>query len=120
ELIYGIGFGIIAVLGIFIFDLLIMAHGWCGHFCPLGAFWSLVGRIGLVKVAFDSNSCTRCGDCVKVCPEPLVLNFSENTKFGMVRAGECVNCGKCVVVCREKSLAFKLRTQAKRGADSSV
>jgi ferredoxin-type protein NapH len=109
ELIYGIGLGFIAVLGIFIFDLLIMARGWCGHLCPLGAFWSIVGRAAQVRVAFDDASCTRCGDCVKECPEPSVLSFKEAAQHGMVRSGECTNCGKCIVVCPENSLSFNLR-----------
>ncbi|MDR0770208.1 MAG: quinol dehydrogenase ferredoxin subunit NapH [Burkholderiales bacterium] len=109
ELIYGIGLGFIAVLGIFIFDLLIMARGWCGHLCPLGAFWSITGRAAQVRVAFDDASCTRCGDCVKECPEPSVLSFKEISQYGMVRSGECTNCGKCIVVCPESSLSFNLR-----------
>ncbi|MDR2174045.1 MAG: quinol dehydrogenase ferredoxin subunit NapH [Burkholderiales bacterium] len=109
ELIYGIGLGFIAVLGIFIFDLLVMARGWCGHFCPLGAFWSVVGRTAQIRVAFDDASCTRCGDCVKECPEPSVLSFKEAAQHGMVRSGECTNCGKCIVVCPENSLSFNLR-----------
>ncbi|MDR0250223.1 MAG: quinol dehydrogenase ferredoxin subunit NapH [Burkholderiales bacterium] len=109
ELIYGIGLGFIAVFGIFIFDLLIMARGWCGHLCPLGAFWSIVGRTAQVRVAFDDASCTRCGDCVKECPEPSVLSFKEAAQHGMVRSGECTNCGKCIVVCPENSLSFNLR-----------
>jgi ferredoxin-type protein NapH len=111
ELIFGIGIGFIAILGVFLFDLLIMANGWCGHLCPLGAFWSMVGRVGQIKVAFDAATCTRCGDCVKVCPEPIVLNFKNAERDGMVRAGECTNCGKCVAVCPEKSLEFNLRAR---------
>ncbi len=117
ELIFGFGIGFIAVLGVFLFDLLIMARGWCGHICPLGAFWSIAGRIGQVKVAFDASACTRCGDCVKVCPEPIVLNFKNAERDGMVRAGECTNCGKCVAVCPEKCLEFNLRARI-RGASA--
>ncbi|MDR2017074.1 MAG: quinol dehydrogenase ferredoxin subunit NapH, partial [Burkholderiales bacterium] len=118
ELIYGIGFGFIAVLGIFLFDLLIMARGWCGHLCPLGAFWSIVGRTAQIRVAFDEASCTRCGDCVKECPEPSVLNFKETAQHGMVRAGECTNCGKCIVVCPENSLSFNLRACIRNNSSS--
>ncbi len=38
ELIYGAGLGLTAIIGIFLFDLLVEKHGWCGHLCPLGAF----------------------------------------------------------------------------------
>ncbi len=109
ELIYGAGIGLAASLGIWLIDTLVLHRGWCGHLCPLGAFWSLLGRVGLLKVAFDDASCTRCGDCVKSCPEPRVLHFAEIARRGMVASGECTNCGRCVAVCPESSLGFDLR-----------
>lgn len=114
ELVYGIGLGFVAVGGVFVFDLLVLRHGWCGHLCPLGAFWSLGGRAGQVKVAFDDASCTRCGDCARVCPEPAVLNFTAARRHGMVVAGECTSCGRCVAVCPEGSLQFALRARIAR------
>ena len=52
ELIFGLGLGWTAVLGVFLFDLLVLKHGWCGHLCPLGAFYALVGRLAPVRVRF--------------------------------------------------------------------
>jgi ferredoxin-type protein NapH len=76
ELVYGIGLGWIAVLGIFIFDLFVIRHGWCGHLCPLGAFYALLGkRSARLVVGFDAASCTHCAECATVCPEPQVLNL---------------------------------------------
>ena len=43
-LIFGIGLAWIVVLTIFLFDVFVMRNGWCGHFCPVGAFYSLIGR----------------------------------------------------------------------------
>lgn len=111
ELIYGIGLGLTAALGIFLLDALVIRHGWCGHLCPLGAFWSIVGRGAQVRVAFDDASCTRCGDCVKVCPEPRVLHFGHAAARAMIAAGECTNCGRCVAICPESSLNFALRAR---------
>ena len=109
EIIFGMGFGFLALLAIFLFDLLILKNGWCGHLCPLGAFWSLVGKIGLLKVRFDKRSCTHCGECAKVCPEPQVLNLKKLDERGLVFSGECSNCGRCTALCPEGSLAFDLR-----------
>jgi len=120
ELLYGIGLGFVAVAGVFVFDLLVLRHGWCGHLCPLGAFWALAGRVGQVRVAFDDASCTHCGDCVKVCPEPPVLNFTAARERGMIAAGECTNCGRCVAVCPEGSLEFAWRSRIARPAASAT
>ena len=120
ELIFGIGVGLVAVGGVFVFDLFVLRHGWCGHLCPLGAFWSLVGRAGQVKVRFDATSCTHCGDCVKACPEPWVLNLSEAARNGLIAAGECTACGRCVAVCPEESLAFDLRARIRPSPDAAA
>jgi len=109
ELIYGIGLGWTAVLGVFLFDLFILRHGWCGHLCPLGAFYALLGKLALIRVRFDTPTCTHCGECARVCPEPQVLNLKEAAAAGMIASGECTNCGRCITVCPEGTLQFKLR-----------
>ena len=53
-----------------------------------------------------------CGDCVKACPEPRVLDFRRMEADGRVPVGECLNCGKCIAVCPESCLAFGLRAPA--------
>jgi ferredoxin-type protein NapH len=109
ELIYGVGLGWTAVLGIFLFDLLLVRDGWCGHLCPLGAFYALLGRTAQVRVRFEEARCTHCGECAKVCPEPQVLNLKLAAQNGMVISGECTNCGRCTPVCPENALAFDVR-----------
>lgn len=107
ELIYGIGLGWIAVLGIFILDLFVLRHGWCGHLCPLGAFYALLGRRSArLVVSFDASSCTHCAECAVVCPEPQVLNLKKLDQAGRVEPGECSACGRCVGGCPEGSLRF--------------
>ena len=111
EIVYGAGLGLTSVAGVFLFDAFVLKHGWCGHLCPLGAFWSLAGRGAPVRVAFDDASCTRCGDCLKACPEPRVLNFNEAARHGFVKPGECTHCAACIAVCPESSLRLTLRPQ---------
>jgi len=111
EIIFGIGMGWMAILGIFIFDLFVLRDGWCGHLCPLGAFYGIVGKIAPIRILFDAPTCTHCGECVRVCPEPKVLNFKKATEVGMVASGDCTNCGRCITVCPENTLQFGLRSQ---------
>ncbi|MEN8130123.1 MAG: quinol dehydrogenase ferredoxin subunit NapH [Pseudomonadota bacterium] len=109
ELIFGAGLGWMAVLGVFLFDLLVLRHGWCGHLCPLGAFYALLGRFAPLRVRFDAPTCTHCVECVKVCPEPQVLNLKRAATVGMIGSGECSNCGRCITVCPEGTLSFDWR-----------
>jgi ferredoxin-type protein NapH len=106
ELIFSAGLGWMAVLGVFLFDALILRQGWCGHLCPLGAFYALLGRFSALRLRFDAPTCTHCVECVKVCPEPQVLNLRKAAKLEMISSGECSKCGRCITVCPENTLRF--------------
>ena len=102
-LFFGMGLGWILFLMIFIFDFLAVENGWCGHLCPMGAFYSLINRFSLIKVAaINRKNCTNCLDCFDVCPEPDVLkdpvHGSEDT---LIKDISCTNCGRCIDVCAE-------------------
>ena len=113
ELIFGIGAGWVFLVGIFLFDLFVLKNGWCGHLCPLGAFYALVGKVAPLRMSFDTPTCTHCIECVRVCPEPQVLDFKRAAELGMISSGECTNCARCITVCPEDTLKFDLRHKIK-------
>jgi ferredoxin-type protein NapH len=119
-IIFGMGMGFLALIAIFLFDLLILKNGWCGHLCPMGAFWSMVGKTAQIRVRFDKDTCTHCGECARVCPEPQVLNLKKLEQTGCVIPGECSNCGRCTDLCPEDSLRFALRPLIHRPAVPKV
>lgn len=117
-LLFGLGLAWAVVLGIFLFDLLVARHGWCGHLCPVGAFYGLVGRIGLLRVnAAGRAACNDCMDCYAVCPEPQVitpaLKGAEKGLGPVILAGDCTNCGRCIDVCSQTVFAFGGRILAR-------
>lgn len=108
-LIFGMGFGFTVVMIIFFFDLLVHENGWCGYICPLGGFYTLIGRFSLFRVKHNVDKCTDCKKCKDVCPEKEVLfmvsKFSETVKMGA-----CTNCARCIEVCDDDALNFSIRT----------
>ena len=73
-LIFGLGAAWTVVVAVFLFDLFVMSRGWCGRLCPVGAFYSLLGRWSPVRVSAPQRSdCNDCMDCFEVCPEPQVI-----------------------------------------------
>lgn len=112
AIIFGLGLGWAAMLIIFLFDLFILKNGWCGHLCPLGGFYSVVGKTALIRVDHNEENCTNCMKCKVVCPESQVL-FMVNKESLQVLDGECTNCGRCVEVCDDDALNFSLRKLAK-------
>ena len=109
ELIQGPGLGLLAALGIFVLDLFVLRPGWCGSLCPLGAFYSLVGRWSLLRVRFDQERCDQCGDCIRVCPEPQVIRYDEMERRGFIDHGNCLNCARCLEVCPRDAYHFASR-----------
>ena len=108
AIIFGIGFGWAAMLVVFLFDLFILKNGWCGHICPLGGYYSLIGQKSLIRVDHDHEKCIACMKCKEVCPENQVL-FMITKSSEQVLSGECTNCGRCVEVCDDDALNFSIR-----------
>jgi len=117
-IVFGMGFGGAALLVIFLFDLFVHEHGWCGHICPLGGFYSLISRFSLIRVFHDSEKCTACMKCKEICPEKEVLHMVARSSESVVM-GECTNCGRCVEVCDDDALNFSIRKLAKQAKEKS-
>jgi len=111
-IVFGLGFGWAAVLVIFLFDLFVLKNGWCGHICPLGGFYSMLGKFSLIRVQHYHENCTACMKCKAVCPENQVLHMI-NKKSLPVLSGECTNCARCIEVCDDDALGFSIRNMAK-------
>jgi ferredoxin-type protein NapH len=118
ELIFGPGLGLSIIAVVVLVDLYVAGQGWCGSLCPLGAFYSLVGRFALLRVGFVSERCDRCGDCLVVCPEKHVLDFSSLETKGFIDSGDCLNCSRCLEVCPRDACHLTLRPLA--GAAKSI
>lgn len=110
-LIFGMGLGWLLLVGVFLFDLLVAKHGWCGRLCPVGAFYSLLGYRSLVRVgAVRRAACDDCMDCFNVCPEPQVIRPAlKGAAKGIgpvIREINCTNCGRCIDVCDREVFEF--------------
>ena len=103
SLIFGLTGGVWLALGIFLYDLLVAGRGWCGHLCPMGAFYGLLGRTALLRVsAAKRSACNDCMDCFTVCPEPQVIRPAlkqVGQQSPIILSGECTACGRCIDVC---------------------
>ncbi|EJG0410272.1 quinol dehydrogenase ferredoxin subunit NapH [Vibrio parahaemolyticus] len=113
-LVFGIGAGWVLIALVFVLDLLLVEHGWCGHLCPLGATYGVIGRKSLLRVtAVRREDCTKCMDCFYVCPEPEVLRQPLKEGERRVMDQNCISCGRCLDVCPEHVFEFKTRLNVK-------
>lgn len=121
ALVFGLWFGLIPAAAIFLFDLLVARHGWCGHICPVGACYGAIGAVSLLRVSAPARAaCDDCMDCFAVCPEPQViapaLRGGKTGASPVILSGDCTLCGACVDVCPEKVFRYSNRFDARTGA----
>ena len=107
-----------ATAAVFLFDLLVAPRGWCGHLCPVGAAYALIGSTSLLRVsAAHSSRCNDCAACYAVCPEPQVIVIPLKGKDGaapVITDRECTNCGRCIDVCGPDVFRFTHRFDTRR------
>jgi len=117
-LIFGIGFGWWLVLAVFFYDLFVASRGWCGHVCPQGAFYSLLGHTALLRVSAGRRQhCDDCMDCFKVCPEPQVIRpvlKGPADSSPLILSPQCSNCARCIDVCDKHVFKFAVRLRRRK------
>jgi len=113
NIVFGVGTGLGLIVAIFLFDLFVVKNGWCGHICPLGGTYSLIGKYSLFRVKHSSENCTLCMKCKDVCPEVQVLNMIGKKSIP-VNDIECTNCGRCIDVCDDDALNFTITSFLKK------
>lgn len=118
ALIFGGSMALGAALAVFFYDLFVAPRGWCGHLCPMGAAYALIGSKSLVRVSAQASSrCNDCADCYAVCPEPQVIPIALKGKNGaspLIADSDCTNCGRCIDVCGPDVFTYTHRFDHKR------
>lgn len=113
-LLFGVSWGLASVAAISLLDLFVAKHGWCGHICPVGAFYGLLNHTALVRVTANGRDrCDDCMDCYAVCPEMHVispaLKGERNGVGPIIASADCTACGRCIDVCPERVFRFTHR-----------
>ena len=124
-IVFGMGWAWLILLGVFLFDLLVAKDGWCGHLCPVGAFYRLVGSKSLLKVnAANRQACDDCMECFAVCPEPHVikpaLKGAAKGLSPVILSADCTSCGRCIDICGRHVFGYGGRHAAELVASESA
>ncbi len=119
----GVVAALLVVAAIFLFDLLVVRQGWCGHLCPVGAFYGLLAKATLLRVsARGRERCDDCLECFVVCPESHViapaLRGARAGRGPVVLSGDCTVCARCVDVCPEQVFTLTHRFDTRVDSES--
>ena len=111
--IFAQGPGLLIVLGV-----LLVEYGlprvWCRALCPLGALYTLVGRLGLLRVRVRVNAVDAakipCRECTSHCPMDIAVREKYVLKGKpAIDDPHCIRCGTCVDVCQKDALSLGFR-----------
>ena len=69
----------------------------CKWICPLGAIYALFNKFSLYTMDVDTDKCSRCGACSRVCKMDVDVMKHPNS-------AECIRCGECAKVCSSHAI----------------
>jgi ferredoxin-type protein NapH len=95
---------LLCVAAIVVIELFVARRVWCRSLCPVGGFYSLLGRFSPLRIGFTQHLCTSCGDCTAVCPVEEVLVPALVDGARQIASGDCTRCGACIDVCPTEAL----------------
>ena len=82
----------ITILAITLLSSIIIYRPFCRYICPLGALYGIFNKISFYRFKIDSEKCTRCKACQKVCKLDIPVYEKPNSM-------DCIRCGDCKAAC---------------------
>jgi len=81
----------IAIVLFFVTTSAMVKRPFCRAICPLGAIFSLFNKSSFVQLAWNPDTCTRCGKCQKICP----VDIRPDRNWTDPDCLRCLDCTRC-------------------------
>ncbi len=75
---------------------------YCNTVCPVGGLLSLVSKLSVNKLVFDTDKCTSCGLCEKACKANCIDYKEKKIDFD-----RCVDCYDCIEACKFGAVKYE-------------
>ena len=73
----------------------------CRYLCPLGALFSILTKLRILRIKKSSEKCGACRFCTSNCPMGIPMY-----KYDKIDSGECISCSVCVDKCPRKNISL--------------
>ncbi len=57
------------------------------------------------RIRIDKKLCQKCGSCVEICPEGIIIQDGADTVPRIPRTRGCISCGHCASICPSGALS---------------
>lgn len=88
----------VAILAITLISSIVIYRPFCRYVCPLGAIYGAFNKIAFLRYKIDSEKCTECGACQKVCRLDIPVWQKPNSI-------DCIRCGDCKATCPHNAIS---------------
>lgn len=104
------------ILILIVIGSLYIERFFCRYLCPLGAIFSIISFLRIVKINKPRENCGKCMACTKNCKMGIALNESDR-----VNSNECINCYECSLVCPKNNITNSISEKIiSKGATTAV
>ena len=87
----------VLILIITLLSSIVIFRPFCRYVCPLGAIYGIFNKISFYHFKIDSQKCTKCGACQKVCKLDIPVWQNPDSM-------DCIRCGDCKITCPQKAI----------------
>lgn len=87
---------------------------WCSNICPVGTTLGLISRRSLWRIRIDTDKCTGCKACERVCKASCIDAASHK-----IDSSRCVDCFDCLGACKTGALQYS-RPPIRSGGDGKA
>ena len=89
----------LAILIVTILSSIIIYRPFCRYVCPLGAVYGIFNKISFCRLKIDTEKCTKCGACQKICKLDIPVYEKPNSM-------DCIRCGECKAGCPHGAISL--------------